>query len=221
VDFDLTETEEAVRDGMRAVLARHAGVDRARTLERMTGYDAELEQALRDAGYLDMIRDPDAGPVAATMLVEEVAGAVGCVPIGTLALVVPALDLGDLTGPIAIARRDADDPVRFATLPGFALVVDGADVAVHEMEPGERVDSVWGFPMARLALGPRVRVVDDAAPRTLAWWRLSVAAEIVGAVGAALALTIDHLSTRTQFGRPLGSLQSLQHRLAALRVRLE
>ncbi|MFA5882919.1 MAG: acyl-CoA dehydrogenase [Acidimicrobiia bacterium] len=221
MDFDLTETEQAVRDGIRAVLDRHAGVDRAREVEARSGYDAELEAALWDAGYLHMAHDPDAGMVAATMLVEEVAAAAGSVPIGTLALVLPALGLDDLRGPVAIARPDSDAPVRYASLPGHVLLVDDDEVAVHEMAPGAVVDSLWGYPFGRLVPGPCVLVLDGAGPSALAWWRLAVAAEIVGAAGAGLALTIDHLNHRMQFGRPLGALQSLQHRLAALRVRIE
>lgn len=221
MDFDLTETEQAVRDGIRALLDRHAGVERARTVGARSGYDAELEAALRDAGYLDMVHDPDAGTVAATMLVEEVAAAAGSVPIGALALVLPALGLDDLRGPVAIARPGSDAPVRYASLPGHVLLVGDHDVAVHEMAPGEPVESPWGYPFGRLAPGSCIRVLDGAGPSALAWWRLSVAAEVVGLAGAGLALTIDHLTHREQFGRPLGSLQSLQHRLAALRVRIE
>lgn len=43
---------------------------------------------------------------------------------------------------------------------------------------------------------------------------LGLAAEAVGGMEAILALTIDYLKTREQFGRAIGSFQALKHRVA-------
>ncbi|WP_246094776.1 acyl-CoA dehydrogenase family protein [Streptomyces roseicoloratus] len=50
---------------------------------------------------------------------------------------------------------------------------------------------------------------------------LALAAEAVGAARGALDRTVEHVTTREQFGRPLGSFQALKHRLADLLVRIE
>lgn len=50
---------------------------------------------------------------------------------------------------------------------------------------------------------------------------LLIAAEMVGAMSAAFDLTLAHLKSRWQFGRPLGSFQALQHRAARAWVALE
>ena len=46
-------------------------------------------------------------------------------------------------------------------------------------------------------------------------------AEAVGSMDAALALTLEHLKTRQQFGRPLAGNQALQHRLVDLHIAIE
>ncbi|MFF8609001.1 acyl-CoA dehydrogenase family protein [Streptomyces sp. NPDC015346] len=48
-----------------------------------------------------------------------------------------------------------------------------------------------------------------------------LAAEAVGAAGAALDRTVAYTGTREQFGRPVGSFQAVKHRLADLYVQVE
>lgn len=49
---------------------------------------------------------------------------------------------------------------------------------------------------------------------------LGDAAQLVGAMDAALELAVDYLKTRTQFGVPIGSFQALQHRAASAYVEI-
>jgi alkylation response protein AidB-like acyl-CoA dehydrogenase len=50
---------------------------------------------------------------------------------------------------------------------------------------------------------------------------LGSAIELLGVCESALALALEHVKTRRQFGQPLGSFQALQHRLADNFVDLE
>lgn len=50
---------------------------------------------------------------------------------------------------------------------------------------------------------------------------LMVCAELIGVLGAALDMTLEYLRTRVQFGQPIGSFQSLQHRSVDLYVQQE
>lgn len=50
---------------------------------------------------------------------------------------------------------------------------------------------------------------------------LALAAEAVGGSAAVLAMTIEYMKTRQQFGKPIGSFQGLKHRVADHRARLE
>lgn len=49
---------------------------------------------------------------------------------------------------------------------------------------------------------------------------LALAAEAVGGSEGILALTVEYLKTRTQFGKPIGSFQALKHRVADHQTRI-
>ncbi|MEC8872370.1 MAG: acyl-CoA dehydrogenase, partial [Pseudomonadota bacterium] len=51
--------------------------------------------------------------------------------------------------------------------------------------------------------------------------RACLAAEMLGSAEECLAQTIDYLTTRRQFDRPIGSFQALQHRAAHLYAEIE
>jgi alkylation response protein AidB-like acyl-CoA dehydrogenase len=72
------------------------------------------------------------------------------------------------------------------------------------------------------ASAPAAKVGDAAAAATAVdLLRVGLAAESVGAARRCLASTADYLKTRVQFGKPIGSFQALQHRMADLVVDLE
>jgi pimeloyl-CoA dehydrogenase small subunit len=84
-----------------------------------------------------------------------------------------------------------------------------ADVTFTGVEVG--ADAAIGDPENGLALIERV--VDDA--------RIALCAEAVGAMDESLKTTVEYLKTRTQFGVPIGSFQTLQHRAADMFVAVE
>jgi pimeloyl-CoA dehydrogenase small subunit len=80
----------------------------------------------------------------------------------------------------------------------FTGVEVGADAAIG--------DSENALPLIE-------RVVDDA--------RTAICAEAVGIMDESLKTTVEYLKTRTQFGVPIGTFQTLQHRAADMFVALE
>ncbi|MFY7959032.1 MAG: acyl-CoA dehydrogenase family protein, partial [Elsteraceae bacterium] len=65
---------------------------------------------------------------------------------------------------------------------------------------------------------------DDALPtieRVIDGAIAAVCAEAVGAMDALLALTVDYLKTRRQFGASIGSFQALQHRAVDMLTHVE
>jgi acyl-CoA dehydrogenase len=77
-------------------------------------------------------------------------------------------------------------------------------------------------PTASLAGEPRTVLTFDGAviewggeaPCLFLWGALARAAQIAGALDAALAVSIEHANSRTQFGRPISKFQAVQQSLA-------
>lgn len=81
-----------------------------------------------------------------------------------------------------------------------------------------RFEQVALPPDAVLAEGP---AAQDALRHALAAGQILQAAELLGAGQAMLAQTMAYLRTRSQFGKPIGSFQALQHRCVDMFIHLE
>lgn len=225
MDFDLDDEQRGLIDALTTLLARHAGPQRAREVAAAGGYDEELMGALVEAGYAD-VREVGAGPLEAVLVTEIVAREAGCAPIGWRALVAPAVLDGDLPAVVVPLDPGAPDaPVRYAAYADAFLAVRGGEVALVEPAAVERepIESTFGYPFAivRGADAVGTPVAGATSDTLLRWWRLALAAEMVGLMEAAVSRTVAYVTERHQFGRPLGSLQAIQHRLAELHVRVE
>lgn len=117
------------------------------------------------------------------------------------------------------ARHDRDGLTLFAldaAMPGVSLqpiVLLDQRRAAHVMLDAVRVG-------ADRVVGP----VDGALPaleRALDRAEAALCAESAGALDALLAMTVEHLRTRRQFGAPLAKFQALQHRVADMQIALE
>ena len=121
---------------------------------------------------------------------------------------------------IAAIALDGLDQVPYAEVADVLLVADGEDLLLVEdfaATPLCPLDPTR--PQASVVAGPGRRVGSSARAREL--MLLGLAAESVGAAQRVLELTVDHLLTRQQFGRPLASFQALRHRIADLTVLVE
>jgi alkylation response protein AidB-like acyl-CoA dehydrogenase len=129
---------------------------------------------------------------------------------------------GDSADALVVSARvsgDVDDKEGL----GLFLVDAGADRLSRRS-----YGTIEGGQAAEILLddapGEPIGVPGEAHPvieRTLAHGALAVCAEALGLMERCKETTLDYLKTRTQFGRPIGSFQSLQHRMVEMLLEIE
>ena len=152
------------------------------------------------------------------MAVERLARLPFTAEIALSMLVRPQLPL-DLPRPLAVVENGR--PGRFVATAKTLLVIEGERMSVARPPAGavEAVDSLFAYPMGRLNRALDLERLSDAdAANARKWLRVALAAEVSGLLQAAIASTVDHLTQRKQFGRPLGTFQALRHRMAECAV---
>ena len=104
-----------------------------------------------------------------------------------------------------------------------AIVCDATGNDIGIVSPTESqveaVESLFAYPMGRLKPGVSAKLLPAAEADTVRkWLRVALAAESSGLLQATVASAVEHISLRKQFGRPLGTLQALRHRMAECAV---
>ncbi len=217
MDLQLTEDQQALVAALQTILHDHAELPQSERLN-LAWHDARLQALLAQAGFLEAARD--IGAVEAALVIYEAGRGIAALDTIGCGLVAPlALPDLHLEGPVALVQaRDLNKAIRNLPIAQTLLVDCGEDVAVvplagHTIAP---VSSILAFPYGRLTQTPDLATAQragGAAEALRQWWRVGLAAEIAGAADAAIAFTIDYVKQRHVFGRPVGSFQSVQHRL--------
>ncbi len=132
---------------------------------------------------------------------------------------------GQVADKVIVAARSAGSPGETQGITLF--LVDGAAKGLAR----ERTIMVDSRNAARLDFNGVNATGDDvigeidggyeALEGVLSAGRAGLAAEMSGSAQQAFTMTTDYLKERTQFGRPLGSFQALQHRAAHLYSEIE
>ena len=225
MDFEANDDQRAILEAVEALLAQRAGPARAILLNAKAAYDGELDAALAEAGFGDVMLADGTGPLEAALVVEAVARAGGVVSAAAASIVAPGAAARSLPGPVAVMTAGDQGPVRFAVHARTLLVDDGDEARVVALEAGdaEPVASSFMVPMGRVRIEPSrgESLGSGSGGRLRAWWRVALAAEMVGTMAAALDVTLDYVKRRRQFGRAIGSFQAVQHRLAECAVLVE
>jgi acyl-CoA dehydrogenase len=241
-DDDGAELRQLVDDiGRRSFDAR---LGRRRVPEQ---FDADLWRNLEDTGLTRLTSTPDlgAGPQELAIVLYGVARHAGAVPLAETDAMAAwlaqqaSVELPD--GPLTVAIADAepaggrvagtavDVPWTRASSAVLLAARGGDELRVGVLD----VDNATVEEGYNLAGEPRDRITFDMAAKELtsahgataaelavrgAWCRC---AQIIGALDAAAALSVEHTRERVQFGRPLSKFQAVQHALAAMAGEIE
>jgi alkylation response protein AidB-like acyl-CoA dehydrogenase len=143
-------------------------------------------------GHKRLVADGDSATVLLTLARIDTVGA----DAGPLQwFLVPSATAG-----VTRRRLHTVDGEGFADIEFAAVQLDG-DAALGNAPVNDTAGTAWQD------------ILDIAC--------IGMASTMQGAAEAALALTLDHLKTRSQFGQLIGSFQALQHRVARLHVELQ
>ena len=214
MDFEVNDNQSAVLQGLDQLIG-------ALNLEPpqhgvFSAFSSVLDEELRNGGYLRIAREEGYSLLDAALVVERIARLPVSAEVASSALVAPLLEEQD--GPLALSTS-IEAPARFLPQARVLLVDAGAEVLSIDVDGGnvEHVETLFAYPYGRL------RRTNDLKIRSLGAslvaplrrrWRLAIAVEGAGLMQAAVDEVVEHVKTRHQFGRPLGSFQAIQHRLA-------
>ncbi|WP_309032337.1 acyl-CoA dehydrogenase family protein [Streptomyces alfalfae] len=205
MDFHLTDDQEALRKGTRAILAGRFSPREA--MDAPGRLDRDLWRALGDAGFF-------------ALALDEAAGGVGLgLPEAVLAFEEAGRAL--LPGP-AVATFLAAGRVPGAA-EGTAVVtaVDGVLVPWLAEADTVRGDAAEAVPLRSVDPLTPLHRVPGAERRASAEAVLLTAAEQLGSAGRTCEMAVKYAREREQFGRPIGAFQAVKHLCAQMLVRTE
>lgn len=221
MNFDLTEDQEALRDGIRSLCTGRFGMERVRA-----GFDGSTFSEL-DATGVFSLRADGFGWADAGIAFSELGRALVPGPLvwshlahGVVDGVVTGVEVpAGGSGPIAIEHLDASGSIVVADAAGLRRVepsaCEGARAIEWPLDPLTPVHLVDALPP-----GETVGDADDARA-----WRLGGAvltsAYQVGMAAACVESATAYALDRRQFDRPIGSFQAVKHILADMVVRAE
>jgi len=238
MQFTFTDEQDMFRDTVRELFADLCPADAVRaTWDNADGRVPGLWSALAEMGVLSVLAPESAGglgmdEVDFVRILEE-AGYAG-VPDPLMehaAIAVPAL--AEAASPLLEAAIAGETTCTVALSDGaYAVGAGGADLVVIERDGALIAATEWTAEKSTSIdqsrrLSRLTEVVESeklaGADPALAFDRaaLGTAAQCVGVARRLLDATVDYVSERHQFGKPVGSYQAVKHHLADVRLGVE
>ncbi|MGW3724378.1 acyl-CoA dehydrogenase family protein [Streptomyces sp. NPDC000851] len=237
--FRLTEEQRALRGAVRQLLARRFDGAALRAAVEAPVLDRGLWRELGAAGFF-ALRLPEAdggvglGPAEAVLAFEEAGRALLPGPLLATHLAAGAVP-GAADGSVVVAAVDGSGLVEWLTQADVVRGDAHGAVPLRSVDPltplhrvpeaagAAVVTGVRGATRPPEAKGSRTPPHAEPAPLGAAdpTAVLLTAAEQLGSAARTCELAVQHARTRTQFGRPIGAFQAVQHLCAQMLVRVE
>jgi len=210
------ELDGALRD----LLGAECPMGRVRTAQAL-GFDADLWASVDAAtGVCERTFDL----MTAVLLAETMGRYLAPIPFVEYVAARRAFDRAGAPVPDGVLSLTVAEPVGHLVPAGaiadhILAVVDGELVDLGGPPPVRAVRNLADLPLADRGLADRVPVVGRTADagvhaRAVGEWLVLTAAQLVGLAARSLELTVEHVTHREQFGVPIGSFQTIGHRLA-------
>ena len=217
MDFQLNDDQQALVSALQSILQDHTNIPQDSKLD-FFWHDADLQEQLEANGFLDAARDM--GPLEAALVVHETAKLVSTTDTLGRGLVAPlSCPEHEFSGAVALVEKaHIGRAIRNLPIAKHILIADGRDVLVLDTKAlaVKPVESILAFPYGCLETTPDLSSavrITGAGETMKKWWRVGLAAEITGAAMGAIEFTTEYVTQREVFGRPVGSFQSVQHRM--------
>ena len=165
------------------------------------------------------LTEPSARWDAAGIQTTAAQNAAGAWTLNGTKLFVPNAHVAD-TYIVAARTGDAERDITLFFVPGDA---DGVTQTLLKTIASDRQSEITldGVSLpAEAALG-EVNKGWDTIEKVLAWGAIGKCAEMVGGAEQVLEMTVEYAKQRTQFGRPIGSFQAIQHHCANMATDVE
>ena len=240
MDFQPTEDQKALQEGIRSFCEGQVSNERLPELEKSKGFDRALWRELAEMGVFSLRLPEDRGGVglgcADAILVFEELGrrlvpgplvwshlAAGLIPgaeegkvvVGGLDL---ASDFAGVGNPIVVEFLDHLDVLLVLRDDGIERLDPASIRAISADIPLDPLTPVHHIP--DLPRGERIADAEAAKQMRLVGTTL-VSGQQLGVAGGALDLANEYAKGREQFGRPIGGFQAVKHLLAEMFVRQE
>jgi alkylation response protein AidB-like acyl-CoA dehydrogenase len=241
VDLTLSPEDQQLVTAVSSLFQRESTAERVRAAEN-TGFDRDLWKHLQSLGVPSMAASDSGQPGASLSqlaLVAEQAGvALASAPIieGLVATrlldrfrpaadhLLDEIDAGTLIPTVSL-RRVPSTTTRLVPAGAIAQLVVGLDgdelVAVVGDSQAERTENLGCLPLAYRDLSSGTSTVLAKGDQAIAGfagatqdWRVLSASQLVGMSAASLELGVDYVKSREVFGAPIGTFQTIAHRLA-------
>lgn len=221
MNLALSDDQAALIETLTKILDQQAAtsVDAKRA-----SFSGELDKAIENAGFYDPSAYAEFGAVVPALIVETVSSRPEIVEVAASAFVRSSI-CPTWPRPLAIIVGPINRPTRFLCESQSVLFVGDQEARIASLAGHEReaLDPFFSYPMGRLT-NPETCFEQSCAIAASGdvskLIRLSVASELAGLLQGALDSVLEHVKNRRQFGRPLGSFQAIQHRLAGNAVNI-